>query len=277
MSLKAAIYGFSITRAIDLPMARIEPIALDRDGSCKRARDESAYRLTAIIYADTLERHFLFMLEAVLSYVERLDVMITDPIDAKDTTPYPDVAFRRARNSGGGAMLLEDTWSPDSRGNFVRRAVERLQDKAFCDATTFSSLFFKCVESFRQRKPFVEVKWFLNYSALEAFSRKKTGQTSGPSEIPIANVLQAYSFHVFQTSSVDLRRSISTYAHLRNALFHHGEREVVINVNGQSVKLEMLDYVYNLEVLVALTVLKALDFDDEHINWDSWIDCQPFK
>ena len=70
---------------------------------------------------------------------------------------------------------------------------------------------------------------------------------------------------------------MSTYMHLRNALFHDGAREKVVNVNGATVTLEMARYLFNFEQLVALAILKAIKFDDGHIDWDSWIDRMPFK
>ena len=70
---------------------------------------------------------------------------------------------------------------------------------------------------------------------------------------------------------------MSTYAHLRNALFHNAQLEARININGQMTSLKLLDYYAELLLLVSLVVFKAAPFDDGHINWNSWIDRQPFK
>ncbi|MFD2270572.1 hypothetical protein ACFS07_04035 [Undibacterium arcticum] len=75
----------------------------------------------------------------------------------------------------------------------------------------------------------------------------------------------------------DLHRSISTYTRLRNALFHNSEFVVKVLVGGQQIELRLFDYLFNFSQLVSLVVLKAVDFDDGHINWNSWIDRQPFK
>lgn len=258
----------------------IEPVCRDPQISNSRARDQSAYRLTATIRSESFEPTYLFNLEAVLSFIERLDVLVTTPIPigtSEAEHAFPEIALQRSRHSGGGAMLAEDSWSGKSRALFIGLAMSCLENQAYCEATTFNSLFFKYVESFRQRRPFIEITWFLLYSGLEAHARaNQCDPKSKNSSEPITRLLLSYGLNVLQDNPSDLSRSMSTYMHLRNALFHRGERQTEVNVNGTSVKLNMATYLFNLEQLVALTILKAVDFDDGHTNWDSWIDRQPF-
>jgi hypothetical protein len=94
---------------------------------------------------------------------------------------------------------------------------------------------------------------------------------------PICKLLVGYGFDVQIERPSDLQRAVSTYTHLRNTLFHNSEFTANINVNGTVVELKLFDYLFNISQLVALVVLKAIDFDDNHINWNSWIDRQPFK
>lgn len=281
MQYICGIYGFAITKPFELSNAKIEPVGISSQESHDRARDELAYRLTATIRAESFKPLFLFNLEAVLSFVERLDVLVTQPIplgNSESCHTFPETALHRSRRSGGGATLPEDTWSGSSRAVFVDRAMNCLEDQAFCEATTFNTLFFKCVESFRQRRPFIEITWFLLYSGLEAHARAvQSDLASRNSSEPITRLLLSYGLNVFQDKPSDLPRSVSSYMHLRNALFHHGAREKVVNVNGTTVTLEMTRFLFNLEQLVALVILKAVKFDDGHINWDSWIDRMPFK
>ena len=75
----------------------------------------------------------------------------------------------------------------------------------------------------------------------------------------------------------ELARAISTYTHLRNALFHNSQLVANVDINGTSVELKLTDYLFHLGHLVSLVVLKAVNFDDGHINWNGWIDRQPFK
>ncbi|MEQ1591494.1 MAG: hypothetical protein ABL892_03790 [Thiobacillaceae bacterium] len=48
-------------------------------------------------------------------------------------------------------------------------------------------------------------------------------------------------------------------------------------MNGLQFQLNTTGYFYNLSMRVSLTIMKAIQFDDAHINWDVWIDRQLFK
>jgi hypothetical protein len=281
MSEVAGVYGFTITRAIDLPNVRIEPVTGNGREAHELARDQSALRLTATVRSETLDARFLFNLEAVLAFVERLDVLVTAPLSTGSSDqqcPFQAVVATHLRHSGGGPVLPEDTWSRESRGEFIRQAMSHLSDEAFCSSTTFNTFLFKYVESFRQRKPLIEVSWFLLYSGLEAFARAtQNDYQSRNASVPITSLLQSHGFNILQDDPVDLRRSVATYTRLRNALFHNGRRDVQVTQDGRTFTLQMEEYVANFQQLVALTILKAVGFDDGHINWDSWMDWKPFK
>ena len=69
---------------------------------------------------------------------------------------------------------------------------------------------------------------------------------------------------------------MDTYARLRNALFHTSDFKAIRKSGVGVVHYKLFDYFSQLMMLVNLVVLKATDFDDGHINWDSWIDRQLF-
>jgi len=69
-----------------------------------------------------------------------------------------------------------------------------------------------------------------------------------------------------------LPRSMSTYLHIRNAIFHNGELAKSVRLNDADVTLESGEYLFHLQMLVCLTIMKALGFEDRHRNWASWID-----
>ena len=281
MNVICAIYGYQITRPIDLPGLRIDPRTGDYQLAKQWARDLDAYQLTAILKGSSISDDLIFNLEAVLSFVEHLDVLISSPVELTEADPFaqfpPSITTHR-RNSGGGAIIGEDTFFHSSRCIFISKALNRLQDKEFCEQTQFNMLFFKCVETFRQRKPFIEVSYFLLYSGLESYARSVVNDRSNRnSSVPIGELLAGYGFDVQIERPRDLQRAVSTYTHLRNALFHNSEFTATVNVNGTVVELKLFDYLFNFSQLVALVVLKAVDFDDGHINWNSWIDRQPFK
>lgn len=281
MSIVCGIYGYQITRTIDLSGLRIEPRTTDYQQAKQWARNLDSYELTAVLKGDSISEDFLFNLEAVLSFIEHLDVVISSPIEQTEDDPFAHFSksiTTHKRNSGGGAVIGEDTFFPSSRTVFISNALDRLQDRDFCERTQFNILFFKCVETFRQRKPFIEVTYFLLYSGLESYARLVVNDRSNRnSSQPICKLLIGYGFDVQIERPSDLKRAVSTYTHLRNALFHNSEFTATINTNGTLIELKLFDYLFNLSQLVSLVVLKAVGFDDGHINWNSWIDRQPFK
>lgn len=284
MNVVCGIYGYQITRPIDLPGLRIEPRTSDHQQAKLWSRDLDSYQLTAVLKGTSISDDLLFNLEAVLSFVEHLDVLISSPEEQINDNPFaqfsPSITTHR-RNNGGGAIIGEDTVFRTSRSLFISKALDRLQDQQFCGETQFNILFFKCVETFRQRKPFIEVSYFLLYSGLESYARSVTkDRFSTNSSTPIYKLLTDYGFDVHQElkSSVDNHKAVSTYTCLRNALFHNSEFTAMCkDEKGTSVKLELNDYLFNIWQLVALVILKAVEFDDGHINWNSWINRQPLK
>ncbi|UUZ72016.1 hypothetical protein LP415_25895 [Polaromonas sp. P1(28)-8] len=220
-------------------------------------------------------------MEAILSFIEHLDVIITDPqmLDGSDLFALcPQTIPTHGRHDGGGATLMSDTFSIDSRPEFIRSCLRHLHDDKFCTDTQFRTLLFKKVETFRQRRPFLEVSYFLLYSGLESHARAVTGDRANRnSSEPICKLLVLREFDVSIERPAELARAISTYTHLRNALFHNSEHEIEINVNGRLSTLKIVDYYFNFLQLLTLVVMKAIAFDDGHINWNSWIDRQPFK
>lgn len=280
MTVICGIYGFEITNPIDLPGLRIEPRTNDSKQATQWARDLGSYQLTAVLMGASISNDVLFDLEAILSFVERLDVLVSAPIDQVEDDPFAHFSTSittHPRDNGGGAVIAEDTVFRTSRSAFVSKALDRLQDKEFCDRTQFRAIFFKYVETFRQRRPFIEVTYFLLFSGLESYARAVTHDRDSGASVPICKLLRGYGFDVQVDRPNDLHRAVSTYTHLRNALFHNGEFEKSINLNGVNVEHKLFDYIFNFSQLVALVILKAVEFDDGHINWNSWIDRMAFK
>lgn len=281
MTEYCGIYGFEITRPIIGSGFRIEPRTTDWQQSQRWAREDIAYHLTAVVSGPSVKDDFLFDLEAVLSFVEHLDVIVTSPrsIDAEDAfCAFEPIITAHRRSSGGGAALPSDNFFHRARGDFVVACLGKLADEEFCSDTQFRALFFKKVEAFRQRRPFLEVSYFLLYSGLESYARAVLNdRMTRNSSVPICRLLQRLGFDVTEERPSDLPRAISTYTHLRNALFHNSELNARINLNGTIVEIKLTDYFFHLLQLATLVIFKAVEFDDGHINWNSWIDRQPFK
>lgn len=243
------------------------------------ARDLHRYNLTAIVEADDLPAELIFRLEAVLSFIEHLDVIVTEPeplAAANGFDQFPKILRTSRRHNGGGAIIGSDTFFRDSRARFVEQAVQRLGDTAFCDATGYRILFFKTTETFRQKRPFIEVSYFLLFSGLETYVRTTLNdfKTREVAQL-LCRRLRAMGFSVFHFSPTNLERSMDTYARLRNAIFHNSAFEATRPIAGGAVQTYRLSTYYRqFQTLLALVVLKAMDFDDGHINWDAWIDQQ---
>jgi hypothetical protein len=153
--------------------------------------------------------------------------------------------------------------------------MSKLADNAFCQSTKFKTLLFKSIETFRQRSPFLEITYFLLFSGLESFARATLNDTSTRNASkPIHQLLKSYDLNVLLDEPTNLPRSIATYTRLRNRLFHNSEFKAVIQISGTDVQLDATSYLFHLLMLVNLTIMKAISFDDGHTNWDAWIDGQ---
>lgn len=285
MTQIAAIYGFEFTREFTVAGLRFLPVEPGHQAAKELARDLNSYQLTGIISGERIDREAIYELAGVLSFIEHLDVIILGPVSGSENDTDPAGLFDRKiathkRHNGGGAVIGRDAFSAwkESRQKFIELALSRLRDQEFCEQTRFRSLMFKCVETFRQRQPFLEITYFLLISGLEAFCRAcQNDYQSKNAAVPITRQLQSYGFNVFQDNPSELSRSVSTYLHIRNALFHQGDFAATVNINNGMVELNCSKHLFNLSMLCSLTVMKAVGFDDGHTNWDCWIDRQLHK
>ena len=282
MPQTSALYGFEFTRCFSAAGLLFQPVESSHAAAKKLARNLRAHEITGTVSGPQISREMIFQLEGVLSFIEHLDVLVSEPESAEDAAENPDRYFEstltmRPRNNGGGAVLGSDAFNPwrESRQQFIELCLSRLADEQFCQRTRFRSLLFKCVETFRQRQPFLEISYFLLISGLEAFARAtQNDYQSKNAAVPITKTLQDYGFVVHQDNPKNLARSISTYLHIRNALFHQGDFSATVQINSDKVTLNCSEYLFNLSMLVSLTIMKAIGFDDGHTNWDCWIDRQ---
>jgi hypothetical protein len=281
MSLVCGIYGYEVTRPFEIDGLKFLPLVSDLHEAKKLARDLDRSNLTGVVIADEFPGDLLFCLEAVLSFIEHLDVVVTEPVRIVGSDHFANfapVAQAPRRSNGGGAVLRSDAVFPSSRPKFIALALARLADRAHCEATGYRLLFLKATETFRQRKPFLEVSYFFLFSGLETYVRRTLGQ---PTERDVAQLmflkLKSLGFNVLKFQPDQLERSTDTYARLRNALFHNSDFKASRRHGGRTIRYALVDYYAQFMILVSLVVLKATDFDDGHINWDGWIDRRLFK
>ena len=281
MAFFCGVYGYEITREFTVCGLRLVPRHTSFQDAQEAARDLNRYNLTATIIADELPQELLFRLEAVLSFVEHLDVLVTEPellTSSDQLTQLPSVLLTAKRHNGGGAMICSDTLFRQSRPKFIEKAMMRLADSAYCESTGYRTLFFKSTETFRLRRPFLEVSYFLLFSGLETYVRRTLNDFQTREVAVVLNRrLAALGFNTCNFSSTAPERSMDSYARLRNALFHNSNFEARRSHRGSSLTYRLEQYISPFRILVDLVVLKATDFDDGHINWNAWLDRQLFK
>lgn len=281
MPFVCGIYGFEITRPFAVCGLQFVPLI----NSFREARDSARvleqYNLTAVVIAEEFPRDLLFRLEAVLSFIEHLDVMVTEPVPLELTQPhdqFPKAIRTSRRHNGGGAIIGSDAFFPNSRATFIEKALQRLGDTVYCEKSGYGILFFKTIETFRQRKPFIEVSYFLLFSGLETYVRKSLHDFDSKEVAVLLNKhLRTLGFKVFSFNESQPERSMDTYARLRNALFHSSKFEAYRTIRGSVHTYQLASFYAQFLILVALVVVKATDFDDGHLNWDAWIDMQLLK
>ena len=128
----AAIYGFEFTRPFQAAGLTFTPASANHSAAKRLARALDAYNLTGTVTAADLGRELLYRLEAVLSFIEQLDVRISEPVADEAAVAHPHDFFELtvvggARNNGGGAVIGSDAFNPwrSSRQQFVELALKR--------------------------------------------------------------------------------------------------------------------------------------------------------
>lgn len=228
-------------------------------------------------------RQLIFDLEAVLSFIDQKDIIVANILNDSAEydqlgDDYPNFLSGHYRHNGGGQVIMSDVFSKDSRKIFIDLAMSKLTDKSDTNNKTFRSAFFKTIEVFRAKESFIDVSYYLLFSALESLCRAVFNNYSSKNcSEPIAKLLSQYGFDISQDDNTNLYKSVSTYAHLRNALFHNGKFEKEVNINGSVTKLELSTYYPQFKGLMPLVMMKYIGFDDGYINWNSWIDRIAFK
>jgi hypothetical protein len=280
------IYGYECTREVHLPGFNIIPMSNDHSIIENLSSNLDVYHLTSFleIDGDDIEknRELIFDLEGIISFIDQKDIIIQNKLrndEAYDRLgeDYPKIITGHKRINGGGKVIVSDAVSNDSRSNFIEMALNKLNDKVDPNNDVFRKAFFKSIEVFRGTINYIDVGYYLLFSALESLSRSVTSdyESRNCSE-PIATYLSPYNFDLTQDNPMELHKAISTYVHLRNALFHNGKLEKEVDYNGNLVTLKLSKYYSYFNMLLPLVLMKHIEFDDGHINWNSWIDGMPF-
>lgn len=280
------IYGYEISKPAELDGFKLTPLTENYTEVKRKASDLDGYHLTGFLEID--ERKFpdqgslIFDLQGVLSFIDQKNIIISNQLHEHETfenldKDYPTKLTALKRINGGGNVILGDARSPNSRKNFIEMALAKLRESDV-ENGAFRGAFFKSIEVFRGSNSFIDVNYYLLFSALESLSRFHVNDyTSRNCSTPIAKFLEPYGFDISQDNTNEIVKAVSTYTHIRNALFHNGRFECEVNINGRMEKITITEYYSQFNMLIPLIMIKYVGFDDGHINWNCWLDRMPFK
>lgn len=280
------IYGYEISRPAEFDGFRLTPLTDNYTEIRNKASDLDNYHLTGFLEIDEIRfsdiRALIFDLQGVLSFIDQKNVIVTNLLRENETfenldEDYPTKLTALKRINGGGNVILGDTFSSNSRSDFITMALAKLKESD-AENGAFRGAFFKSIEVFRGSDSFIDVNYYLLFSVLESLSRFHLNDyTSKNCSTPIAKFLEPFGFDISQDNTRELVKSVSTYTHIRNALFHNGKFECEVNINGQMEKITISKYYSQFNMLIPLIMLKYIGFDDGHINWNCWLDRMPFR
>lgn len=280
-----AIYGFNFTKKITFDGGVLTPIFSSFHDIKEGGWANDKYLLTGFFEPKTAnyvnQQQLIFDLEAVLSFIEQKNVIISGELE-NDETPFnfkPSLhkILNKKRDKGPGAIIIEDSYSPKSREHFISLAMKKLNDDPTQKQDTFRTSFFKSMLGFREALNYIDVRYYLLFSALEALCRFiKNDYHPAKSPQIITDILKEYGFNVEKTGHHPEQRNIMHYCKLRHSLFHNGKYVAYLDEKNLAGEIEIKNYSSNLNLLVPLVLMKYIGFDDEYVNWDSWIDRHPF-
>jgi hypothetical protein len=198
------IFGYEFTELAELDGFKIIPLSDEHWKISKLSSDQTTYHLTDFLELDDQvinERELVCVLKAILSFIDHKDVIIANRL--KDTekpgnfeSGYPQFIKSHYRHNGGEQVIMSDTFSKDSRKTFIEMALKKLSDRTDANKEVFRSAFFKTIEIFRARESFLDVNYYLLFSALESLSRAVLNDNSRNSSEPITKFLQQYGFNI---------------------------------------------------------------------------------
>jgi len=234
-------------------------------------RDAQKLHLTSFLEVDaefkSQERNIIFQLENTLSFIEQRPVIIKNKLREHEVTStldsdYPDYLASETRLPNPANIIAED----DSRDKVIEGVFQKL---IINTDDCLSKVIHKNIMVFSNPINYIDISYYLLFSGLESIARQRLMDMNSNTNIVIANYLQNFKFNVKADNVKDEARSIQTYCHLRNALFHNGEFQTKpININDKTTIYKLEDYYPLFRRLNYLTILKELGVNSKNINWD---------
>jgi hypothetical protein len=278
------VYGFGMTRPTRAGAFSLHPCFSQFHEAKERAGDRRQFFLTAVGQIEgSCGDDSLSDLAAAMTFCQQQWVIVNGPFHTPPGTTLEEFQARMprelaipARRESGGALIMDDAFAPESRQQFLDLCLRQLGDPSYNDKTAFRQAFYRCVEVWRLVPAYVDVTYYLDFSALEILARTHKRYWGSKVLKVVTQLLKDLEFEVVDNDPSRRAQSIQTYVHLRNALLHNGAFEKRISENGREVVLELARYADYLGRLVPDVLLKVLGFDDQLINWNRWLDRQAF-
>ena len=207
------IYGYEISKPSELDGFRLIPSSENYTDVKNKASDLASYHLTGFLEIDESEfpdqRALIFDLQGVLSFIDQKSVVISNSLHEHETFEnldkyYPTKLTTLKRVNGGGNVILGDAFSSGSRKLFIEMALAKLRESD-AENGAFRGSFFKSIEVFRGSDSFIDVNYYLLFSALESLSRYHLNDyISTNCSTPIAKFLEPYGFEISQDNTQEL-------------------------------------------------------------------------
>ncbi|MGE0680605.1 MAG: hypothetical protein AB7P69_06810 [Candidatus Binatia bacterium] len=287
------IYGFNFCREIRVGDISLIPLYENCGEARLKAEDKRIFHLTGYgkFDAEPLpETGFKYvekvnLLQDVMTFCDQLWVLTSEYINVPigGVTIEDSVArfsrffdFHQERASIG-PFIEEQAFCPNAREDLLNLCLTKLQDENFEQDTEFRKAFYRQIETLRLRVPFAEVIYYFVFSALEILARKNRNDYRQPYRQP--NVAAVINPFLTDLGFATTQSEIEEWAALRNALFYQGQLTNEIKRNSTTIKLteqNFFNICVQLKQLLPDVLLKLMDYNEKHINWNRWRDRKPF-
>ncbi|EAN1997062.1 hypothetical protein LYZ22_004034 [Salmonella enterica] len=269
------IYGFTLTKVTHFSFGTMYPVETSLFKLKKYRQDKDKLYLTAFLELDVPDRNevtdLIFHLEKILSFIEQRPVLIKYQLHDKEnknnlSDNYPRNIIPNINLSSSGEVLLEDSFSKNSRRYFIELAINKI---VIAEDRPFATMLHKNVLVFSNPVNYLDVSYYLLFSGLESLVRERENDFKSNIAPIMYRYLTKHGFNVKQQNNKHHEISLDIYCSLRNALFHNGQFQTTPMKRGsQLISFALKDFYSQFKRLNCLVILKEAGFNDTSINWD---------
>jgi len=115
---------------------------------------------------------------------------------------------------------------------------------------------------------FIDVKYYLLWSALEAYARNKCGDKGKKASRPVCKLLKEIGLEFVEDDATNPFRCVNVYKGIRDGLYHNSE---IFGFHKRKA-YNLVDYIPALERLVLWVVAHEFGYSNKHAKLTSWVD-----